>query len=77
MTVGELKKILENVPDNLEIVSYQNSMEKSGIQKAYPQCKIIRVKEEVRHTWDRFDGEDYFYTVYEKDKEGDKEVFYF
>ena len=75
MTVGELKERLKNVDDNMLIVSYQNGMEKSGILKAYPYAGVIKVKEVEKSTWDRFDGTDYTYTAYEKDKHGDKEVF--
>ena len=76
MTVGELKKKLENVPDNLLIVEYHNDIEKHGIMQAFPACEIMRVKEHKVQTYDRFDYTDYTYTVYENDAEGDKEVFY-
>lgn len=76
MKVGELKKLLENVPDDLVIVSHQSDMERSGIMEKSFYGKVVKVKEETRHTWDRFDGIDYDYTVFREDKNGDKEVFY-
>lgn len=75
MTVGELKEKLRGVPDDLLIVSYQSDMERSGIMKAYPQCKTIKCKEIERKTWDRFDGDDYTYKVLVEDKEGTVEAF--
>jgi len=75
MTVGELKKKLKDIPDDLLIVSYQSDMEKSGIMKAYPSCKIIKCKEVERKTWDRFDGENYTYKTYKEDNDGDIELF--
>ena len=75
MTVGELKERLKDVDDDMLIVSYQNGMERSGILKAYPCAEVIRVKEVKKSTWDRFDGGDYTYTAYEKDKHGNKKVF--
>ena len=76
MTVGELKERLKDVDDDMLIVSYQDNMEMSGILRAYPYAGVIKVKEVKKSAWDRFDGENYTYTAYEKDKHGDKEVFY-
>ena len=76
MTVGELKEKLKNVPDDLFIVEYHSDMEKHGIMQAFPICEITRVKERKIQTYDRFDYTSYSYTVYEQDKNGNKEVFY-
>lgn len=74
MTVGELKEKLKDVPDDLLIVSLEDDMERSGIMKSYPMCKILNCKEEKRKTWDRFDGDDYTYDVFVEDKDGTVEV---
>ena len=76
MTVGELKEKLKDVPDDLLIVEYHHDMEKEGIMEACPICEIMRAKERKMQTYDSFDYTDYTYTVYERDTEGDKEVFY-
>lgn len=76
MKVGDLKKMLENIPDDLEIVGYESDMECHGIMKKSFYGEIVKVKTEKAYTWDRFDGTDYTYERYVKDKNGDKEVFY-
>lgn len=76
MTVGELRERLKNVDDNMLIVSYREDMEERGILEAHPYAGVIKVKEVEKSTWDRFDGIDYTYTAYERDKHGNKEVFY-
>lgn len=76
MTVGELKKMLENVPDDLEIVTYQNGMEQHGILPKTFYGKIVKVTEEKVQTHDAFDYTDYTYTRFKEDKNGTKEVFY-
>lgn len=76
MKVGDLKKMLENIPDDLVIVGYESDMERHGIMEASFYGKVVKVKEEKVSTWDRFDGTDYSYTRYVEDKNGDKEVFY-
>ena len=76
MTVGELKAKLKDVPDDLLVVSLEHDMERSGIMKSYPACKILKCKEVERKTWDRFDGDDYTYKVFVEDKDGTIEVFW-
>ena len=76
MTVGELKKKLKDVDDDLLIVSYQSDMEKHGIQKAHFRPEVIKVKEVKVSTYDRFDYTDYSYTTYERDENGTMEVLY-
>ena len=76
MKVRDLKKLLENVPDDLDIVGYESDMERHGIMEKSIYGKVVKVKTEKVSTWDRFDGTDYAYTRYVEDKNGDKEVFY-
>lgn len=76
MTVGELKERLKNIPDDLEIISYQDTMEKHGIMKIYGIIgKVKKYRKERKETWDRFDGESYSYEVYVEDENGDIEAF--
>lgn len=76
MKVRDLKKLLENVPDDLDIVGYESDMERHGIMDKHIYGKVVKVKTEKVSTWDRFDGTDYTYTRYVEDANGDKEVFY-
>jgi len=76
MKVRDLKKLLENVSDDLDIVGYESDMERHGIMEKSIYGKVVKVKTEKVSTWDRFDGTDYTYTRYVEDKNGDKEVFY-
>ena len=76
MKVGDLKKMLENIPDDLVIVGYESDMERHGIMETSFCGKVVKVKEEKVSTWDSFDGTNYTYTRYVEDKNGDKEVFY-
>lgn len=74
MTVGEYKKLLAAIPDELEIVGYQSDMERCGIMPMYARPRVIKVKEVTHETWDRFDGTDYTYTTLEESPDGTKEV---
>ena len=76
MKVGDLKKMLENITDDLVIVGYESDMERHGIMETSLLGKVVKVKEEKVSTWDSFDGTNYTYTRYVEDKNGDKEVFY-
>lgn len=71
MKVGELKKLLENVDDDLVLVGLQHGIEKSGlmpVSKFY--MKTVTGEMVKRETWDRFDGTDYTYEVFEEKKDG-------
>lgn len=76
MKVKELKELLANVDDELEIVGYENGMEQTGLLPVSKYgMKVITGKVVKKETWDRFDGEDYTYEVFEENKDGDTKVF--
>lgn len=76
MTVKELKKLLEDVDDELELVGYQNGMEQSGLLPISTYgMKTLQGERVERHTWDRFDGTDYTYEVFEEKKDCQMKVF--
>lgn len=76
MKVKELKELLANVDDELEIVGYENGMEQSGLTPVGKWgMKVISVKMVKKETWDRFDGTDYTYEAFEEDESGDTKVF--
>ena len=76
MTVKELKELLANVDDSLEVMGYQSGMEQSGIMPVSKAAMgTVQGEMVTRHTWDRFDGTDYDYTVFEEKKGGTKSVF--
>lgn len=61
-TVGELKKFLENMPDDAPLVIYKSDIERSGyVQEVYPALKLMSV--EKAEAVDGFD-----YTVYEYER---------
>lgn len=63
-TVGELKKLLADIPDNTPIVQYHSDMERSGYMPGgYLRKEAFNPV--TKQTWDRFDGTDYSYTSYE------------
>ena len=76
MKVKELKELLENVDDELDIVGYQSGMEQSGLLPVSKWCMHVISGEMVeRSTWDRFDGTDYKYEVFEEKETGTMKVF--
>lgn len=76
MKVKELKELLANVDDELEVVGYQNGMEQTGLLPVSKYgMRVITGKTVKKETWDRFDGIDYTYEVFEESKDGDTAVF--
>ena len=76
MKVKDLKKGLENVDDELDVVGYQHGMEQSGLLPVSAGSMRVVAGEMVeRETWDRFDGTDYKYNVFEEKKGGSIKVF--
>ena len=76
MKVKELKELLANVDDELEIVGYENGMEQSGLMPVGKWgMKVISVKMVKKETWDRFDGTDYTYETFKEDRNGNMKAF--
>ena len=71
-TVGELKKYLEEIPDNTPIAMYQDGMEQSGylprVHVRASNMALVKVP-----TYDRFDGTNYSYERYESYTDGPTE----
>ena len=77
MTVKELKELLANVDDELEIVGYVNGLEQSGLLPVSGYgMRVMTGKIVKKETWDRFEtGTDYTYEAFEEDESGDTKVF--
>lgn len=76
MKVKELKELLANVDDDLEIVGYQNGMEQTGLLPVSPYSMKVLTGEMVKQsTYDRFDYTDYTYEVFKENKCGTVRVF--
>lgn len=76
MKVKELKELLANVDDDLEIVGYQNGMEQTGLLPVSPYSMKVLTGEMVKKsTYDAFDYTDYTYEVFEENKCGTVRVF--
>lgn len=76
MKVKELKELLANVDDDLEIVGYQNGMEQTGFLPVSPYSMKVLTGEMVeKRTYDAFDYTDYTYEVFKENKCGTLKVF--
>ena len=76
MKVGDLKKLLANVDDDLVLVGLQHGMEQSGLLPVRKyDMKTLAGEMVKRQTWDRFDYTDYTYEVFEEKKDGKIKVF--
>ena len=76
MNVIELKELLANVDDELEIVGYVNGMEQTGLLPVSGYgMRVMTGKMVKKETWDRLDGTDYTYEAFEENKDGDMKVF--
>lgn len=62
-TVGELKEIIKDLPDEAPIVMYRSDMEKSGYQ-AKAGIRAENMVSERRETYDAFDYTPYHYEVF-------------
>ena len=72
-TVGELKKVLANIADDVKIVAYAENMETCGYR--HGASISLDKRTPVDHqTYDRFDYSYYTYTTYEKDNNGEPVV---
>jgi hypothetical protein len=68
-TVGTLKEIIQDLPDDMKIVKYTEGME----QRGYLEGAFARVEQRipVKHdTYDRFDYTEYSYQSYERSPDG-------
>lgn len=76
MKVNELKQLLENVDDELDIVAYQHGMEQSGLLPVSTYGMGTITGEIVsRPTRDAFDGTEYCYDVFVEKKDGNTKKF--
>lgn len=63
ITVGQMKEIIKDLPDDTPIISYQSDMEKHGYQGiSYPYTQ--KMVSEKRETYDAFDYTPYSYPVF-------------
>lgn len=69
-SVGELKKMLANIPDDTKVVAWQENMETCGCRLG-ASFSLDKRSPIERRTYDRFDYTDYTYTVYEQDENGE------
>lgn len=70
-TVGELREILQNLPNDMPLLSYQSDMEKSGyVNKVYIDALNMAIKE--KKTYDAFDYTPYSYEVYAPSAQGEE-----
>ena len=69
-SVGELKKMLANIPDDTKVVAWQENMETCGCRLG-ASFSLDKRSPVERRTYDRFDYTDYTYTVYEQDENGE------
>ena len=76
MKVKELKQLLENVDDELDIVGLQHGLEKSGLLPVSTYGMGTVTGEIVsRQTRDAFDGTEYSYDVFVAKKDGNTKMF--
>lgn len=62
-TVGELKEMIKDLPDDMKLVMYKSNMETSGYQNSV-YTSVEDMVSKKKHTYDRFDGISYDYEVY-------------
>lgn len=67
--VGELKRYLDTLPDDLPIVRYHSDMEKSGYFEG-AHIMVMDMTKETHHTYDAFDYTPYTYESYSCDQNG-------
>lgn len=72
-TVGELKKVLANIADDVKIVAYAENMENCGYRHG-ASISLDKRSPVKKQTYDRFDYTDYSYVVYERDDQNGEPV---
>ena len=67
-TVGELREMIAELPNDMKIIHFESTMEKHG---CFPNvtARVEKRSPIEKQTWDRFDGTDYTYESYERDEE--------
>lgn len=63
MTVGELREVIKDLPDNTPVVGYQSDMERSGYQRRV-YARSAHMTSKKRETYDAFDYTPYTYEVF-------------
>ena len=61
-TVGELKKFIKELPDDMLLANYESNMETRGYRNRL-LCEVVNMKRETKGTYDAFDGTYYTYEV--------------
>ena len=69
MTVGELRAVIRDLPDDTPVISYQSNMERSGYQK-HIGARSAHMVSEKRETYDAFDYTPYTYEIFTPPKDG-------
>ena len=68
-TVGELKEIIRDLPDDMLVINYVSDMEGSGYEnKNY--CRIRKMEKQTEQRYDAFDYTSYTKEVYKETDEG-------
>ena len=75
MKVKDLLEKLKGVDPEMEVVAYQDGMEKHGIMPVVGVRGVVKVNLVKKDTHDAFDWTPYDYNAYEENKEGNLEVF--
>jgi hypothetical protein len=68
-TVGELKKLISDMPDDTPIVAYQSNMERSGYMQGMSAIRK-KMPKSIAHTRDAFDYTPYSYEIFEESSIG-------
>lgn len=71
--VKSLKEFLADKPDDMKLLVYRKDMETEGYMENV-SVNVRKMKAVQKDTWDRFDGNEYSYTAYENDKNGEETI---
>ena len=69
-TVGELKKYIENLDDNMPLVKRSDNFELRGAIDAGIYPRVEKFKTETREFMDGFDYKTYYHEIYINDENG-------
>lgn len=59
MTVGELKKLIQDIPDSTPVATFRSNMEGSGYTDKYIRVKLQKMFRYKEKRVDSFDGTEY------------------